>query len=61
MYEKYLKVMKLVENKDLFENLLNEFQKRIENFFNEHKQKKDIIGKKLDSFLIDDIMEIIPD
>ena len=33
MYEKYLKTEKLIEGKDLFQNLLNEFQKRTENFF----------------------------
>ena len=43
MHEKYLKAVQLVENEELFQNLLKEFEGRIENFFNEYKQKKEIL------------------
>ena len=57
MYEKFQKAVKLIEGKDLFLKLMNEFQKRTEKLFNEYKQKNKMIGNKLDSFLLNNMMK----
>ena len=57
MFEKYMKIDKMIQSKELFEYLFCQFQIRSENFFNEWKQKNEILRNKLDSFLVNEIMK----